>query len=174
MYFQPTIHAQRFVCMTVSPRKLDTWGKLPPSLALLAVLGLVRPHTIKLFLPSILSWRHSHEKRYQALSCFSVLTATESWAGPRNETTKQLHLSMYEQLIAGIIACNEQFVSYYGFACSKVHSESLLNICLIFGRVLRLCLPKKLDTVCLVFIYICLHSCACICVCTFAAVSLPP
>ena len=36
---------------------------------------------------SCLSWHHSHEKRYQALSRFSVLKAIESWVGPRNEAT---------------------------------------------------------------------------------------
>ena len=62
------IHAQRLVCPTVGPR-------------------LVHPRTIKPFLPSFLSWWHSREKRYQALSRFSILQATESWVGPRNEAT---------------------------------------------------------------------------------------
>ena len=56
-------------------------------LALFAVLGPVHPRTIKPFLPSFLSWRHSREKRYQALSHFSILIATESWAGPGNEAS---------------------------------------------------------------------------------------
>ena len=41
---------------------------------LLAVLGPLHLHTIKPFLPSFLSWFHSHEKRYQALSHFTVRT----------------------------------------------------------------------------------------------------
>ena len=60
-------------------------GKLPATLALFAVLGPLHPRTIKPFLPSFLSRRHSREKRYQALSRFTVLIATESWAGPGNE-----------------------------------------------------------------------------------------
>ena len=62
-------------------------GKLPATLALFAVLGLVHPHTIKPFLPSFLSWRPSREKRYQALSCFSVPEATKSWVGPGNKAS---------------------------------------------------------------------------------------
>ena len=62
-------------------------GKLPATLALFAVLDPLHPRTIKPFLPSFLSRRHSCEKRYQALSRFSVLIATESWAGPGNEAT---------------------------------------------------------------------------------------
>ena len=50
-----------------------------------AVLRPVQPHTIKPFLPSFLSWCHSCKKRYQTLSRFSVLIATESWAGPGNK-----------------------------------------------------------------------------------------
>ena len=61
------------------------WGKLPATLALFAVLGPLHPCTIKPFLPSFLSRRHSREKRYQALSRFTVLIVTESWAGPGNE-----------------------------------------------------------------------------------------
>ena len=34
----------------------------------------------------------SHEKRYQALHGFSVLQATESWAGPGNEASLKPHL----------------------------------------------------------------------------------
>ena len=44
--------------------KLDTSDKLPAMLAIFAVLASVHPHTIKPFLPSFLSWRNSHEKRY--------------------------------------------------------------------------------------------------------------
>ena len=45
----------------------------------------MHPHTIKSFLPSFLSLRHSREKRYQALARFSVLIATKSWARTGNE-----------------------------------------------------------------------------------------
>ena len=34
--------------------------------------GPVCPHTLKPFLPSFLSWRQSHGKRYQALTCSTV------------------------------------------------------------------------------------------------------
>ena len=64
-------------------------GKLPATLARFAVLGPLHPHTItcKPFLPSFLSRSHSREKRYQALSRFTVLIAMESWAGPGNEAS---------------------------------------------------------------------------------------
>ena len=61
-------------------------GNLP------AVLGPLHPSTIKPFLPYFLSRRHSREKRYQALSRFTVLIATESWAGPGNEATVVLQV----------------------------------------------------------------------------------
>ena len=60
--------------------------------------GHPRPHSIKPFPPPFLSWCHSREKRYQALSRFSVLQATESWAGPGNEaTTTPQHLHNLQQ-----------------------------------------------------------------------------
>ena len=40
-----------------------TCGKLPATTGFFAVLGPVHQHTIKLFLPSFLPWRHSCEKR---------------------------------------------------------------------------------------------------------------
>ena len=52
-------------------------GKLPATWALFAALGPVHPRTIK---PFLLSRRHSCEKRYQALSRFSVpIIVMESW-----------------------------------------------------------------------------------------------
>ena len=41
--------------------------------------------SIKSCLPFSLLLRHSRDKLSQALSCFSILQATESWAGPGNE-----------------------------------------------------------------------------------------
>ena len=40
-----------------------------------------RPRSIKAFLPPFYPWRHSREEMYQALSRFTVLQATGSWAG---------------------------------------------------------------------------------------------
>ena len=40
-----------------------------------------RPRSIKAFLLPFYPWRHSREEMYQALSCFTVLQATGSWAG---------------------------------------------------------------------------------------------
>ena len=37
--------------------------------------------SIKAFLPPFYPWRHSHEEMYQALSRFTILQATGSWAG---------------------------------------------------------------------------------------------
>ena len=44
-----------------------------------------RLRSIKSSLPFSLPLRHSRDKLFQALSRFSVLEATESWAGPGNE-----------------------------------------------------------------------------------------
>ena len=49
------LHAQRSVCKTIASRWPDTCGKLPGTLAVFAVLGPVRPRTIKPFLPPFLS-----------------------------------------------------------------------------------------------------------------------
>ena len=45
----------------------------------------IRLRSIKSSLPFSLPLRHSRDKLFQALSRFSVLEATESWAGPGNE-----------------------------------------------------------------------------------------
>ena len=76
-------------------------GNLPGTLALFAVLGLVGPPTIKPFLPSR---RHSREKKYQALSRFSILEGTESWVGSGNEASyfSGVHeevVNMYQQMV---------------------------------------------------------------------------
>ena len=47
--------------------------------------SMVRLHPIKSSLPFSLPLHHSRDKLSQALSRFSVLQATESWAGPENE-----------------------------------------------------------------------------------------
>ena len=49
---------------------------------------------IRVSLPFSLPLRHSRDKLFQALSRFSVLKATESWAGPGNEATPKLHVAM--------------------------------------------------------------------------------
>ena len=92
--FQLTTRSTR---VRQSPPASYTCGKLPGTLAL---LGSMRPCTIKPFLPPFLSWRHSCEKRYQALSRFSILQATESWAGPWNEaTSKDFLLALGKSLL---------------------------------------------------------------------------
>ena len=50
-----------------------------------AYLRSVCPRSIKFSLPFSLPWRHARDKLSQALSRFSVLLATKSWAGPGNE-----------------------------------------------------------------------------------------
>ena len=59
-----------------------------------------RPRSIKVFLPAFYPWRHSREKMYQALSCFSILQVTESWAGPGNEAmiSMQRQVSTHEAI----------------------------------------------------------------------------
>ena len=57
-----------------------TCGKLLGTLALMLVWAQCT-HAQLTFLPSFLSQRHSHEKRYQAFSRFFVLQATKSWLG---------------------------------------------------------------------------------------------
>ena len=55
--------------------------------------GHPRPRSIKPFLPQhFLSWHHSRDKIFQSLSRYSVLQATESWAGPGNEATDYIDL----------------------------------------------------------------------------------
>ena len=73
------------------------WSKLQercPTKARLHVLSIAGVGTsmiclrsIKSSLPSLYPLRHSRDKIYQALSCFSVLQAMESWVGPGNEAT---------------------------------------------------------------------------------------
>ena len=95
-------------------------SKLPGTLALYTVLGLVRPCTIKPFLPSFLSWHHPHEKRYQALSRFTVLEVTESWAGSGNEAkiylqvwyiNKQRNVFMLCKIIPTCIKMRQEQIS---------------------------------------------------------------
>ena len=47
----------------------------------------IRLRSIKSSLPFSLPLRHSRDKLFQALSRFSVLEVTESWAGPGNEAS---------------------------------------------------------------------------------------
>ena len=47
----------------------------------------IRLRSIKSSLPSLYPLRHSRDKIFQALYRFSVLQATESWAGPGNEAS---------------------------------------------------------------------------------------
>ena len=68
-------------------------GNLPGTSALLAVLGPVCPCTI---IPSFLPWRQSCNKRYQALSRFSILQATESWVEPRNMARRPWYTLVFE------------------------------------------------------------------------------
>ena len=51
----------------------------------------IRLRSIKSSLPFSLPLRHSRDKLFQALSRFSVLEATESWAGPGNEAKALPH-----------------------------------------------------------------------------------
>ena len=76
------------VSCIVQPSMLSVYDSCPPTscgnslpgyLGCFCCLGaLCYPRTIKPFLPSFLYWCHSHEKRYQALSRFSILQATET------------------------------------------------------------------------------------------------
>ena len=47
----------------------------------------IRLLSIKSSLPSLYPLRHSRDKIFQVLYCFSVLQATKSWVGPGNEAT---------------------------------------------------------------------------------------
>ena len=49
--------------------------------------SMIRLRSIKSSLPSLYSVRHSRDKIFQALYRFSVLQATESWAGSGNEAS---------------------------------------------------------------------------------------
>ena len=59
----------------------------------------IRLRSIKSSSPFSLPLRHSRDKLFQALSRFSVLEATESWAGPGNEANTcymQLKENVYD------------------------------------------------------------------------------
>ena len=96
--------------------------------------ALWAPHRIKSFLSSFLSWRHSYEKRYQALSRFSVLKVTESWVGPGNEANSTSH-SLYLHLIS--MSSDIQLITNQYSACNQclhnlhsVASSSKFRCCL--------------------------------------------
>ena len=134
------LHAHRSVYITTILHLLDTCGKLPATLALFAVLGPVHPRTIKPFLPSFLSWHHSREKRYQALSSFSVLMATESWAGPGNEASITWHCEVIN-CIPGPIKLKTAFKHTIIFifllilAWESIRVQFLLIMALVVARV---------------------------------------
>ena len=71
---------------------------------------MIRLRSIKSSLPFSLPLRHSRDKLFQALSRFSVLEATESWAGPGNEAKIYLYMLLMESLEVDIldvdILCN--------------------------------------------------------------------
>ena len=77
----------------LNPHSACVWASCTCAWQNVCVCGCTRPHTIKYFLPYFLSWRHSCEKRYKALSHFSALKATESWAGPGNEARIHKYLA---------------------------------------------------------------------------------
>ena len=72
MYFQPTTCSMLGVYNS-RPLIARYMRYATRTLTLFCCFGPVCPCTIKLFPPSFLSWHHSHEKRYQALSHSSVL-----------------------------------------------------------------------------------------------------
>ena len=59
----------------------------------------IRLRSIKSSLPFSLPLRHSRDKLFQALSRFSVLEATESWAGPGNEATRVVQLDSHQRVL---------------------------------------------------------------------------
>ena len=72
------LHVQLLVCMTLVPRLLDTRGKLPDTLALLAVLIPSAPT----FNQTLTDVRKDTRP--------SPSASDESWAGPGNEDTRLL------------------------------------------------------------------------------------
>ena len=74
--------------------QLPEWGPHRPTEARLRVLSITQlrawAHQRSAYaqLSPLYPLRHSHDKIFQALYCFSALQATESWTGPGNEASK--------------------------------------------------------------------------------------
>ena len=94
----------------------------------------IRLRSIKSSLPFSLPLRHSSDKFFQALSRFSVLEVTESWAGPGNEATKDASnqnqsLSVVEKLLLFVKLGSCRKPSYLGaflaFLCNHATKELL-------------------------------------------------
>ena len=83
------LHAQCSVCTTVAPRLLDTCGKLPGTLTVLAVLEPVRSCTIKnpFYHPFYPDITHVRKNTRPSPAFLFWIEATESWVGPGNKAT---------------------------------------------------------------------------------------
>ena len=85
-YFQPTTRST-LGCVRQSPPAsyVHVVSYLVPWLFSLFWDQCAHTQLNPFYIPSFLSWHHSREKWYQGLSCFTILEAAESWAGPGNE-----------------------------------------------------------------------------------------
>ena len=98
------LHAQCLVCKTVaSPAQMHVVSYLVPWLTLLIRTQCAHTHLNPFyhpFYPDV-----NHEKRYQALSCFTVLQVRETWAGFWNEGMREeglvniVHNSIHQNLL---------------------------------------------------------------------------
>ena len=73
-------------------------------------------------IPSLYPLRHSCDKLFKALSCFSVLQAMKSWAGPGNEAS-----SMQYFMVSGILICNA-FVNQLSHKLMNVRRYTIMAV----------------------------------------------
>ena len=121
-------------------------SKLLATLAHFAVLGPVDPHTIKPFLSSFLSRRHPHEKRYQALSRFSVLIATKSWAGHGSKARVQYD-KPYKLFVA--------ITMVTGFISLMIETHGSRSLLFKAGSMAAMCTAPEANLSCMVTYMVC-------------------
>ena len=103
----------------------------------------IRLRSIKSSLP--FSLRHSHDKLFQALSRFSVLEATESWAGLGNEAIVNVltdtHFSFLSFLTAHTAPTPFLFLYimvlnvFFTTCLAKIYPVATIKICLEFAKM---------------------------------------
>ena len=71
---------------------------------------MIRLCLIKSSLPFSLPLRHSRDKLFQALYHCSTLQATESWAGPGNEATKEMLVHILHDQVSFTKKCTYHVV----------------------------------------------------------------
>ena len=122
--------AQAFFCGYCS-NKQPEWAPTKTWLCVLSIMQLwawarQRSTYVQLSplyrIPSLYPLRHSCDKLFKALSCFSVLQAMKSWAGPGNEAS-----SMQYFMVSGILICNA-FVNQLSHKLMNVRRYTIMAV----------------------------------------------